>query len=332
MHVKQLILIVLASATLLSCSGESQPTNKADNKNSASTTKAFIAPAEIVSLQRITVGPPNVRSMWNFKIEYIAHENVQVKKGDVLLRFDGQRLRTDLVGRQSNLDAAIKEREKAILRDEATLQSLILDVADAKKDRDIAQRKVEITDISRSEIERLKQKAEFDIATIELAQAEQKLAQHRKVTKINREVDDAKVANAEARVKEIENSLARLNVSAPADGLVSLITDWDGNKPTVGETVWMGRSLIDLPSLDKLAVKVEIDEADSSKVKTGQSVRVILDDHPERAFSGNIVELGKTFRVKSQQNLKVVIDAWVTLDTIDKTIMRPGMKANVEII
>jgi HlyD family secretion protein len=95
--------------------------------------------------------------------------------------------------------------------------------------------------------------------------------------KVNLEVQGAKVANARARVKEKEDSLAKLEVLAPEDGMVSLIPDWENNKPAIGETVWMGRSLIDLPSLEKLAVKVEIDEADSASVLPGQSVRVVLD-------------------------------------------------------
>ena len=296
------------------------------------TDSMLVAPAELVSLQEITIGPPNIRRMWQFKIEYLAKENTLVKKGDLLVRFDGQRLKNDLVGRQSNLDAAIKEREKDILRDEATQQDLILAVAEALKGRDIAQRKVEITDTSRSEVERLKQQAEFEITTALLAQAEQKLEQHKVATQVNLEVQNARVAIRQTRVKEFQDSIKKLEIRAPEDGMVVLVADWEDNKPAVGETVYMGRSLMNLPSLEQLAVKVEIDESVSAKVATGQAVRIILDDHPERAFTGTISTLGKTFRTKSQFNLKVVVDAWVTLDQVDNAIMRPGMKANVEFI
>ena len=328
---KSNIGLLLAALTLFGCGTDSNniPPQETVERQSQNTLNA---PAEIVSLQQITIGPPNVRSMWQFKIQFIASENTLVKKGDLLVQFDGQKLRNDLVGRQSDLDAAIKEREKTVIRDEATLQDLILAVAEAKKNREIAQRKVEITDVSRSDIERKKQQAEYQITTTELKQAEQKLAQHKRVMQVNVEVEDAKVQNAEARVKEINDSLSKLDILAPADGMVSLITDWEDNKPAVGETVWMGRSLIDLPSLKKLAVKVEIDESDAASVKAGQAVRIVLDDHPERAFTGHVEEMGKTFRTKSQYNLKVVVDAWITLDAIDQTIMRPGMKANVEFI
>ena len=331
MKVVHNLFIIAVTTVLFACSQAASQSVQQDTPTEVAA-GAIIAPAELVSLQEITIGPPNIRRMWQFKIEYLAKENSLVKAGDVLVRFDGQRLKNDLVSRQSDLDAAIKEREKAVLRDEATQQDLILAVAEAKKNRDIAQRKVEITDTSRSEIERLKQQAEYEITSALLSQAQQKLEQHKVASQVNLEVQNAKVSNRATRVKEFQDSIKKLEVKAPADGMVVLLADWEDNKPAVGETVYMGRSLMNLPSLEELAVKVEIDESVSAKVATGQAVRIILDDHPERAFTGKIATMGKTFRTKSQHNLKVVFDAWVTLDQVDNEIMRPGMKANVEFI
>ena len=67
-------------------------------------------------------------------------------------------------------------------------------------------------------------------------------------------------------------------------------------------------------------------------VNLGDEVRVTLDAFPEKPFNGKISELGKAYRSKSQNNLKVVFDAWVTLEQMDLTIMRPGMKATVDLV
>jgi HlyD family secretion protein len=93
----------------------------------------------------------------------------------------------------------------------------------------------------------------------------------------------------------------------------------------------MGATLMTLPSLDNISVKVEFDESHTSKVNLGQEVKVTLDAFPERPFKGKISEIGKAYRIKSQRNLKVVFDAWVTLDILDNDVMRPGMKATVEL-
>jgi HlyD family secretion protein len=283
-------------------------------------------------LQDITIGPPNIRRMWQFKIEYLAKENTLVDEGEVVLRFDGDRLKNDLVGYRADLNSAIKQAEKKQLKDQAKTQDLVLNLAETKKDLEIAQRKVEITDASRSEIERRKQQVEYKIATELYSQAQQQLEQHKQAMVINQQVSSARIEKKASRVNTIEQSIVRLEVKAPKKGMVVYQADGDDNKPAVGETVYMGRTLISLPSIEMLAVKVEFDESHTQKVALGQSVKVVLDTHPEKPFSGKIVSLGQAYRDKSVNNLKVVFDAWVELDELDADIMRPGMKANVELL
>lgn len=323
-----LLTAIVLSASLSGCSNELSSEQGGDS----SSRRGVVAPAELVSLQDVTIGPPNVRRMWQFKIEYLAKENALLKEGDLVVRFDGQRLQNDLIGRKSQLEEAIKETEKQSLKDEATKQDLILAVAEAKKNQEIAQRKVEITDASRSEVERLKQQSEFEISAELYLQAKQKLAQHEQAMLVNKEVLNAKIENRQARVRIIQESLEKLEIKAPKKGMVIYQGDWNGNKPAVGETVYMGRTLVSLPSLDKLAVKVEFDESDTAKVAVGQNVKVLLDAHPEKPFAGKISSLGQAYRNKSQNNLKVVFDAWVELDELSMDIMRPGMKAKVELL
>jgi HlyD family secretion protein len=319
----------LVITVLLISACESPDVNQ---QNSGADAKPLLAPAELVSMQDIAIGPPNVRRMWQFKIEFMARENALVKEGDVLIRFDAQELRNTLVGRKSNLDAAIKEADKKRLENEARLEQLVLDLAEAKMQQDIARRKVEITDVSRSKIEREKQQAEFRIASESYEQATQRIAQHRNAMLVSKQVQQAKIDNEQVRVDQIEQSIATLVVKSPANGMVVYVADRDGEKPAVGDTVFMGRTLLNLPALDKIAVNVEFDESATARVSLGSPVKVTLDAFPERPFMGQISEIGQAYRNKSQRNLKVVFDANVTLNETDNEIMRPGMKATVELL
>ena len=158
-------LLTLATGVfLLSACGE-QVTDAQVQSSQQPNSNVISAPAELVSLQNISISAPSIQSMWQYKIEYIARENTLVKEGDVLLKFDGQSLRTDMVTRRSDLDAAVKEAEQKKLANEEKFEEYNLDLAEAKKDMNIAERKVEITDISRSDIERRKQQSEFGITT-----------------------------------------------------------------------------------------------------------------------------------------------------------------------
>lgn len=322
-------ILSLSAALLIGACGSDQPIDKGTQ---SANQQAISAPAELVSLQEISITPPSINRMWEYKIEFIARENTLVKPGDVLIKFDGQSLRNDMLTRRSDLDAAIKEAEQKKLENEATLEQYSLDLAEAKKNMDIAKRKVEITDVSRSDIERRKQQAELRITTELHQQAIQRVAQHKIAMQINEQVQQAKITKAQSQVDELNESMAKLQITAPKDGMVVLIPNDDDEKPAVGDTVYMGRRLISLPALDKIAVKVEFDESFTPDIMLGNSVRITLDAFPERPFSGKIFELGKSYRSKSRTNQKMVFDAWVSLDTLDLNIMRPGMKATVDII
>jgi HlyD family secretion protein len=318
-------LSVLAGVFMLSaCGGEPVEIYQQSSEN------IIKAPAELVSLQQITIGPPNIRRMWSFKIEYIARENAIVKVGDTLISFDGQSLRNDLLGRKSDLDAATKEAEQGGLNNEAKLKDLLLSLAEAKMNEDKTRRKVEITDASRSKIERQKQQADHKIATETHLQATNRVAQHKEEMTVNEKVQQARIDNRAVRVKQLEDSIDKLTIKSPKDGMV-IYLNWNDEKPAVGDTVYMGATLMTLPSLDNISVKVEFDESHTAKVNIGQQVKVTLDAYPESPFNGKISAIGKAFRNKSQRNLKVVFDAWVTLDEMDTSIMRPGMKATVEL-
>ena len=323
------LFTLVTSVFLLSACGE-QGLETQNQANQQSDKKVISAPAELVSLQNISISAPSVQRMWQYKIEYIARENTLVKEGDVLLKFDGQSLRTDMVTRRSDLDAAVKEAEQKKLANEEKFEEYNLDLAEAKKDMNIAERKVEITDISRSDIERRKQQSEFGITTELHKQALQRVAQHKKSMQINEQVQQAKISKAKSEVDELKLSMERLQIKAPKEGMVVLIPNGDDEKPAVGDTVYRGSRLMSLPALDKIAVKVEFDESFTSNIVLGGDVRVTLDAFPERPFTGKITELGQSYRTKSTNNQKKVFDVWVTLNELELSIMRPGMKATVD--
>lgn len=317
--------IVFTGLLLMAC--QSENTTETQETEPAKVT----ATAELISLENATIGPPNVSRMWQFKIQKMAPENKLVKQGEVILVFDGQRLKNDLIGKQSELKAAQKKAESDQLKDEAKKQDLILQLAEAEMEFQKAKRKAEIVDLSSSNIERLKQQADFRYQTENLAQAKQKLAHHEKAMVINVKVSEGKVRSLQSRVNSIQQEIAKLSVKAPKDGLV-MYQENGGEKVAVGETVYMGRTLMQLPSIDAVALKAEFAEPDKAKVKQGQEVRVIFEAYPEMSYSGTISKLGQAFYPKSANNPKVIFDAQIELGDARPDVMRPGMKAKIEVV
>ncbi len=309
--------------------GCNKPLNE---KVAVTSTPPIEAPAELISLKQANIGPPSINRVWQYKIEYLVPENSLVKTGDVIVRFDTEELESRLLDERSKLEAALKEREKQNLDNNAKQQDLVLALAEAKMEYERAERKVAITDESLSAVEKQKQKFDFDIAIQKQIQANNALKAHDNTIKVNTQVIETKIAGIQRRVADLESSITKLTISAPKEGLVVYQADWQGNKPAAGETISQGTTVMTLPSIDQLAIRAEFDESDTSALHVGQRVKVTLDAHPEKPFAGEIVSLGQAYRNKSRNNFKVVFDATIVMNETEQSIMRPGMKARVSVV
>ena len=142
----------------------------------------------------------------------------------------------------------------------------------------------------------------------------------------------AEVSRLQAEVEEINEGMSRMQVKAPRDGVALHLTDRQGNKISVGDQVWFGVRVIEIPDLRKMVVRLEIKERDLARVREGDRLRFRLDASPERQFTGTIESISKVVRTRSAQQPALVVDAQATIDEVDRQLMRPGMRIDAEII
>jgi len=93
----------------------------------------------------------------------------------------------------------------------------------------------------------------------------------------------AQVKSAQAQLNIAGNNMDNLKIVAPFDGYVSKITgnigQWTGGGVTSTSSTSTSQFSIELSST-KLQLKAEINEADISKVKTGQEATFTVDTYP----------------------------------------------------
>jgi membrane fusion protein (multidrug efflux system) len=92
----------------------------------------------------------------------------------------------------------------------------------------------------------------------------------------------AKLASSEARVQLAKAKLAQSTIVAPFNGVVGL------RSVGVGDFVSVGKQLITLTSIDPIKIDFRVPEIYLSRLKTGQSVQMLVDAVPDRKFQGQI--------------------------------------------
>ncbi|KOH45065.1 efflux RND transporter periplasmic adaptor subunit [Sunxiuqinia dokdonensis] len=150
------------------------------------------------------------------------------------------------------------------------------------------------------------------------------------------------VKSAEASVAEAEEQLVKTKIYAPMNGIVSKLNVEKGER-VVGTNMYAGTEMMVVANLDRMEVKVEVNENDIVKVSKGDTTLVEVDAYLKRKFKGIVTEIANSANTVGTSTDQVTnFDVKVLLlsdsygDLIDSSSMkiypfRPGMSATVDI-
>src|SRR5215468_6799859 len=276
-------------------------------------------------------GPPMFGNYWQFQIVNIIAEGKQVKAGDQLIAFDAQKIRDDLQRSQNELDQANKELEKTRTQIDLEREELQSKLAAAENNYDKLKLKQErdpkIEAPNKVEEDRLA----FEQARREVAALKERIDWHKKSSEATYQIIASKKTRAENRVNEIKKGMENFQAKADRDGVVIYKTKWNGDKYRVGENVWMGQSILEIPDLNTIIAEAFVPEVDIGKIKTGQRAEVTIDAFPDKVYSGSIKSIGTLVRPKAWDIPNKILDIQIALDQLDTSIMRPAMSVKAKI-
>jgi multidrug efflux pump subunit AcrA (membrane-fusion protein) len=217
-----------------------------------------------------------------------------VRKGDLIVALDGQRL-------QDHIDD-------------------VLDLV-AQADNDVKKQAAEQSiDMAALEQNLRQQKAELDKARLDLKAAEVRTEIEREILRLSAEEAEAsykalladvsrrkEADRAGLRILEItairqrrhlqrhQNDFKRFNMYAPIDGLVVMAQVWrSGEMRQVqeGDLVSPGQQIMRVVDTSKMQLEARVSQADSSFLRVGQTARIGLDAFPELQFEGRVASIG----------------------------------------
>ncbi len=283
------------------------------------------------STKSVSVSAPKIPNTWDFTISYLAPEGKEVRAGMPLIAFDTKELDQQLPVVQAELDSARKTLEKIEIEEKEKLENYLIDEESSKVETAKARRAAEVPAELASRIDVEKLKHDLHLAEAKSQMAGLKVVQQRGDMASKLQTQRNAIRDLEQRLAELESSIEAMSVAAPKAGLVVYHEQW-GQKPAVGENVYVGQTLVEIPDLAYMEVLVAVDEPDAGRIAQGQEVEFRLDANPERNFHGKVGELGRIFHAESRQKPTTVFDAHVTTLDPDPEVMRPGMTAKVRII
>jgi HlyD family secretion protein len=276
-------------------------------------------------------GPPMFANYWQFQIVNLVAEGKQVKSGEMLITFDAQRIRDDLQKFQNELDQANKELEKTRTQIDLERQELLTRLAAAENNYE----KLKLKQAHDPQFEAPNKVEEdrlaFEQARREVEALKERLDWHKKSSEATYQIIVSKKSRAENKVDQIKKGMENFQAKATRDGVVIYKSKWNGDKYRVGENVWMGQSILEIPELNTIIAEAFVPEVDIGKIKTGQRAEVTIDAFPDKVYSGSIKTIGTLVRPKAWDIPNKILDIQIALDQLDISIMRPAMSVKAKI-
>lgn len=281
---------------------------------------------ELAAIDAATISAPHVRRVRDLRVAMLAPEGSTVRAGQPVVAFDTTELQEQLQERLADRDSADTEIEKRRTDLAKRRSDLGMQLAEARARLRKAELELEVPEDLIAAKELAIQRIDRDLAEREIAFLEERieLLDRQAEAEIGTLVE--RRGRAASRVREIEQQIERMQIAAPRDGIVIYVANWQDEKPKVGDAVWRGSQLLQIPDLDQLRAEGMIDEADIGAVAVGQPVTLRLDAHPDREITGTVSGIGRIVQPRSPVDPVKVVTARIALDRADGDFMRPGMR------
>ncbi|MFN3850412.1 MAG: efflux RND transporter periplasmic adaptor subunit [Spirosomataceae bacterium] len=263
------------------------------------------------------------------KIEDLIQEGTTVKAGDYVASLEKNPIMAKLTENGFEVQKKTSELAQAKLDTTLTLRDARDELYNLKFAVEQARLEKEQSKFEAPAIQRQKE--------IELEKAqknyEQKLQNYK--TKVAQSQTKVQIINsdlsiAQNRVNRLESLINKLNITAPKDGMLIYVRDWNGSKKVVGSSIsgWNPTVAI-LPDLSQMQVITYVNEIDIQKVKIGQFVEIGLDADQNKKLNGVVASVANVGEQRPNSDAKVFE---VIIDVITKDpSLRPAMTTSCKI-
>lgn len=292
---------------------------------------------DIKSARSLVLKAPQVPGL---RIVKLAPAGRLVKKGDVVVEFDGSQQDQNIINRTNSVRAAdgnitqIKATQK--IDNEADSMNKMSSEYDLERSK-LDASKAEVLSAIEGEKNRIQVGvSEGSLQTVKASINAHQVGQNADLSRLNQAKNKA--------VRDLDTAqgyLGKMQLRAPIDGVVNLLPNFRSqgsfgqSTPPFkeGDNAWTGAEIAEIPDLSEMYVDLKLEEVDRGKLKLGQDVRIRVDAIPDKEFTATLDWISPIAALifKGGSTAEKSFPARATITHLDPRL-RPGMSASTEII
>lgn len=294
---------------------------------------AQIESGEIQAASGEVVVSPRIRG--RLKILHLWPEGAQVEVGDLLLQFDPTEFEVGMIEREGQLEQAVADYEKAKAQREQRFSDIKRRIQQQEAQFRLSELGLQRAELS-SPIEKEQAKIRLQKASRALIEARADSTAQEVINRVDLFNHQRNINRRKQRFEEARDDYERTSVYAEKPGIVVYRKIWkpgtdEESKVAVGDEVWGGRALLDIPDLSKMQVLCLIGEMDIKRMEVGQKVFIRLEAFHGPVFHGSVFSLAPMATPQPGAPDIRVFEMVINIEEQDARL-KPGMSAEVEVV
>lgn len=259
-------------------------------------------------------------------VDLYVKEGDTVKRGQLLVRINPDIYQTQLQQAEAGLNNAKASSENIMAQLLRTKSNVELQKKNFEMQKKLFQDKV----ISQQEFNN--SEAQYEMAKAELQAAEKQVV----AAKYN-------VESVGASVQQAGKTYNRTSVVAPSDGVITGLVSKKGER-VVGTAQMAGTEMMRISDLDRMEVRVDVNENDIVRINVGDSTGIEVDAYMGKIFKGIVTQVANSAKssasaMSTDQVTKYEVKILILRSSYEEMMrenngkmpFRPGMSSTVHI-
>ncbi|MEO8592177.1 MAG: efflux RND transporter periplasmic adaptor subunit [Candidatus Solibacter sp.] len=292
---------------------------------------------DIKSARSLVLKAPQVPGL---RIVRLAPAGRPVKKGDIVVEFDGSQQDQNVITRTTSVRAAdgdiTQTKATQKINDEADAMNKMSSEYDLERSK-LDASKAEVLSAIEGEKNRIQVGvSEGSLQTVKASINAHQVGQTADLSRLTQRKDKAVRDLATA-----QGYMGMMQLRAPIDGIVNVLPNFRSqgsfgqSTPPFkeGDNAWTGAEIAEIPDLSEMFVDLKLEEVDRGKLQLGQDVRIRVDAIPDKEFTATLDWISPIAALvfKGGSTAEKTFPARATVTNLDPRL-RPGMSASTEII
>ncbi len=279
------------------------------------------------NLEAVRAAPLNapMEATGPLKIAWLAPDGSRVREGEVVIRFDATDMEKSLVDGEAERQSAVNKIQGRRAEGEGTSRNLARDAEVAGLELRYAREFQSKDPLIFSRVDIIESQIDEGLAAERKENAEAVRKIRDDLTRVDLDLIAIDRRKADLKIDEARTGLAALEVRAPHDGIFVLKRDWRGTAK-VGDTVWQGQPIAEIPDLAAMKARVHVLEADAGGLAVGVPARVVVESQPGREFGATVESVDALAKPRVRWVPVQYFGVTLALVSTDPAIMKPGQR------